>query len=125
FFRARRGRARGFRFRDWTDYTAQGQPIGTGDGETAVFQLAKRYESGGVAVIRPLRKPVAGTVAVYLDGAAQSSGFSVDDTTGEVTFGTAPAEGVAVTVDCEFDVPVRFDSDSLSASIDDYGVHSW
>jgi hypothetical protein len=32
FFRARKGRAHGFRFKDWTDYKATGQAIGTGDG---------------------------------------------------------------------------------------------
>ena len=31
FFRARRGKAYGFRFKDWTDYRATGQLLGTGD----------------------------------------------------------------------------------------------
>ena len=30
FFRARKGRANGFRFRDWIDYSVTGQIIGTG-----------------------------------------------------------------------------------------------
>ena len=34
FFRARKGKAYGFRFKDWTDYKATGQLIGTGDGAT-------------------------------------------------------------------------------------------
>src|SRR5262245_55974480 len=38
FFRARKGRAHGFRFKDWTDYQATGQPLGTGDGTTTAFQ---------------------------------------------------------------------------------------
>lgn len=32
FFRARKGRAHGFRFKDWTDYQITGQVIGTGNG---------------------------------------------------------------------------------------------
>ena len=70
FFRARKGRAYGFRFKDWTDYQAVGEAIGTGDGTTTTFQLVKRYVSGGVAETRTITKPVAGTVGVYLDGVA-------------------------------------------------------
>jgi uncharacterized protein (TIGR02217 family) len=31
FFPARRGKAHGFRFKDWTDHKATGQLLGTGD----------------------------------------------------------------------------------------------
>lgn len=46
FFRARKGRAYGFRFKDWTDYKATGQALGTGDGTNKSFQLVKTYASG-------------------------------------------------------------------------------
>ena len=36
-----------------------------------------------------------------------------DATTGLVTFATAPAPGAPVTAGFEFDVPVRFDTDSI------------
>ncbi len=58
--------------------------------------------------IRTITKPVAGTVQVYLDGVEQPSGWSVDTTTGLVTFGVPPTLGVEVTAGFEFDVPVRF-----------------
>ena len=45
FFRARRGRAIGFRFKDWSDYTAKNQLIGKGDGRRKNFQFLKRYKS--------------------------------------------------------------------------------
>ncbi len=125
FFRARKGRAHGFRFKDWTDYSATAQSLGTGDGSNVSFQLVKSYNSGAVTETRTITKPVAGTVSVYLDSVLQSSGVSVDTTTGIVTFAAAPASGVAVTADFEFDTPVRFDTDRLSASLDDYGVRSW
>ena len=111
FFRARRGKAYGFRFKDWTDYKASGQLLGTGDDVLTQFQLVKHYPSGSVIEVRTITKPVAGTVKVYLDGVEQLSGWSVDTTTGLVTFSTAPALGVEVTADFEFDVPVRFDTD--------------
>src|SRR5512134_2143603 len=52
FFRARRGRAHGFRFKDWTDYQATAQVIGTGNGSNKNFQLVKNYVSGGIVETR-------------------------------------------------------------------------
>jgi uncharacterized protein (TIGR02217 family) len=64
FFRARRGKAYGFRFKDWTDYRATDQPLGTGDGALTQFQLVKHYPSGSVIEVRTITKPVAGTVSM-------------------------------------------------------------
>lgn len=125
FFRARKGRADGFRFKDWTDFQVNGQNIGTGDGTTTVFQLKRTYTSGSVTETRTITKPVAGTVAVYKDSVLQTSGITVNTTNGQITFSAAPANGVAITADFQFDVPVRFDTDKLSATLDTYGSHSW
>ena len=46
-----------------------------------------------------------------------ASGWSVDTTTGLVTFAAAPAPGVAVTAGYEFDVPVRFDTDMIDVAL--------
>jgi uncharacterized protein (TIGR02217 family) len=127
FFEARNGRLYGFRFKDWADHKSclpsqapdpADQQIGTGDGATSVFQLVKGYASGGQTWIRSITKPVADSVRVALDGAEQSSGWSVDTTTGLVTFDAAAATGVAITAGFEFDVPVRFDSDALDVTLD-------
>lgn len=125
FFRARKGRAHGFRFKDWTDYQASAVTIGTGDGTTTQFQLLKTYVSGSVTETRIIKKPVSGTVQIYKNAVLQSSGVSVDMATGIVTFTGAPAEEQAITASFQFDVPVRFDTDRLSASLDAYGIHSW
>lgn len=124
FFRARRGQAEGFRFKDWTDYNATAELLGQGDGTVTDFQLLKRYSNGGVSRNRALTKPVAESVKLYLDGELQLSGYTLDATTGIVTFNAAPANGVEVTADCEFDVPVRFATDRLSARLQDYGAYS-
>lgn len=63
FFYARRGRLRGFRFKDWTDYQINDQEIATGDDSETQFQIVKRYSSGGITHERTIRKPVAGTVS--------------------------------------------------------------
>jgi uncharacterized protein (TIGR02217 family) len=67
FFRARRGNAYGFRFKDWTDYRATGQLLGTGDDAATQFQRVKQYPSGSVIEVRAITKPIAGTVKVYLE----------------------------------------------------------
>jgi uncharacterized protein (TIGR02217 family) len=125
FFRARRGKAYGFRFKDWTDYKATGQLLGTGDGVQTQFQLVKRYPSGSVTEIRTVTKPVAGTVRIYEGAVEQHSGWSVNVTTGLITFTTATAAGVEVTADFEFDVPVRFDTDHMAVTIETFRLHRW
>jgi uncharacterized protein (TIGR02217 family) len=42
---------------------------------------------------------------------------SVDHVSGRVIFALAPAEGARVTAGFEFDVPVRFDTDRIRASL--------
>ena len=127
FFEARNGRLHGFRFKDWGDHKSclpsgapapTDQAIGTGHGTTTAFQLVKRYASGSQTWVRTITKPVAGTVRIALDGAEQIAGWSVDTTTGVVTFDNAPAAGVAVTAGFAFDVPVRFDTDALDVTLD-------
>jgi len=127
FFEARHGRLYGFRWKDWSDYkscfpsalpSATDQIIGEGDGSTTQFQLVKVYASGAQSYSRRIVKPVAGTVLVALDGIAQGSGWSVDPSTGVVSFAAAPGNSVIVTAGFEFDVPVRFDTDRLDVTLD-------
>ena len=127
FFEARFARLYGFRFKDWADFKSclpsqislpLDQAIGTGDGSQTQFQLVKVYASGGQSWTRTITKPVADTVRVALNGAEQLSGWSVDTTTGIVTFSAAPGVGVSVTAGFQFDVPVRFDTDQLDVTLD-------
>ena len=119
-FMVARGKARGFRFKDWTDYTLNGVLIGLGDGVSRTFQCVKAYAVGAESLVRRITKPVAGTIKVYLGGVEQS-GFSVNHTTGLVSLTQAPAGGVEVRVSGEFDVPVRFDMDYFPAEIETWG----
>jgi uncharacterized protein (TIGR02217 family) len=73
FFRARRGKAYGFRFKDWTDYQATGQLLGTGDDALTQFQLVKHYPSGSVIEVRTITKPVAGMGRAQRHAAAMRS----------------------------------------------------
>ncbi len=127
FFEARHGRLYGFRYKDWADYksglpsqviTPTDQQIGTGTGSLKTFQLAKRYTSGAQAWVRIIAKPVAGSVRVALGTVEQMSGWTLDATSGVITFTAAPGNGVIVRAGFEFDVPVRFDTDMLDVTLD-------
>ncbi|MEM6487340.1 MAG: DUF2460 domain-containing protein [Pseudomonadota bacterium] len=124
FFEARMGRLHGFRWKDWLDHkscapsaspAATDQPIGTGDGTTTAFQLVKVYAPGAHQTARTIAKPVAGSVTVAVDGTPASA--TADTATGIVTLASAPAEGAAVTAGFRFDVPVRFDTDSIEINL--------
>lgn len=128
FFEARRGRLYGFRFRDFADFKSCGpsgtvaatdQTIGFGDGARTTFPLTKSYGDQ----VRDIRKPVAGSVRVAVNGAEPSaSSWSVDAATGVVTFAVAPVTGMAVTAGFHFDTPVRFDADRIEVTLESFGA---
>lgn len=133
FFEARRGSLHAFRFTDPFDNlscnpdeapAATDQLIGTGDGTANAFQLSKTYGSGVDAYVRSITKPVDGTILVAVDTVSQAIGtdVTVDHLTGTLTFlpGAIPAAGAAVSAGFSFDVPVRFDTEQISASISSF-----
>jgi hypothetical protein len=114
------------------------------DGTVAYFQ--KKYSSGIYGYIRPITKLVAGTAKVSINGVPQeevgfltdengnrlldesanriidntasSTVITIDVNQGTVYFLPALTSGDIVTAGFEFDVPVRFDTDKLTISID-------
>ena len=103
----------GFRCRDPKDFTIPfdgGDPqlIGTGDGTEDTFQLIKTYEVGSRTRDRIIKKPVAGTLELAIDG-TPTTAFTLDASTGIVTLDDPLPNGNLLTVTaCEFDIPVRF-----------------
>jgi uncharacterized protein (TIGR02217 family) len=102
FFLNVSGMGDGFRLFDHVDNNAVNSLIGTGDGVTAAFQLVKGYVIGGRTYVKTINKPITSsvkdyqgnsltdTVVVYRAGVADpTSRWSVDYTTGVVTFKTA------------------------------------
>src|SRR5574337_601453 len=138
----------GFRLRHWDEWSTNGrsgaptptdQPLALVSG--LVYQLQKQYGSGVLLAegkpTRRLFKPVAGSVRVAIAGQeignVGATRWTVDITTGRVTFAadktkaitaitpttfsaytsggvvhSAPQSGEAVTAGCEFDIPVKF-----------------
>lgn len=128
FFEARFGQLYAFRWKDWSDFrsckpsleiSAFDQVLGLGDGVQTNFQLTKTYRSGEQEYVRPISKPVAGTlkIAVGPNALEEDVAFTVDTVTGLVSFETAPEIGLPVSAGFEFDVPVRFDTDRIQTSI--------
>lgn len=129
FFRARFGRLHAFRFKDWSDFAMSRQVIGTTDGVDATWQMTKAYVSGATSVTRRITRPVAGTVQVWVGGVAITEGpgagqFQVNLATGVITLGStlAATTGQAIEAACEFDVPARFDTDSLPLRLDAFEI---
>jgi uncharacterized protein (TIGR02217 family) len=127
FFMVMQGRAHGFRIKDWLDYKSCGinstisnvdQIIGTGDGTNRIFQLTKRYVAGANTHTINIKKPVVGTTIIAVNGVS-SAVWTIDTTTGIVTFnvGQAPGNGLSVTAGYEYDVPARFDTDYLDVEM--------
>ncbi|WP_316014556.1 DUF2460 domain-containing protein [Roseobacter sp. HKCCA0434] len=126
FFEARAGQLHGFRWRDWSDWRtapssreieAFDTEIGVGDGVMTAFQLSKTYRSGPATYVRPIVKPVAGTLRLAVGGVQIYSGFALDHVTGIVSFDVAPQDGAVIEAGFEFDVPVRFDTDRIETSL--------
>jgi uncharacterized protein (TIGR02217 family) len=131
FFEERRGRLYGFRWKDRVDFQSCGpgaspaatdQTLGEGDGDTTAFQLVKTYGADHAPFTRAVRKPVDGSVLVAIDGAPLPDGWSVDTTTGLVTFDVAPDADAVVTAGFRFDVPVRFDTDMLEVNLTSFAA---
>ena len=128
FFEARRGRLRGFRFRDFVDWKsclpsgspgALDQNIGVGDGVLTQFQLRKVYGDAS----RPITKPVGDSVTIAVAGVTLGgAAFSVNTTNGVVTLVSPPLPGAQVSAGFRFDTPVRFDTDRLDITLDAFGA---
>lgn len=128
FFEARRGQLFGFRWKDWADFKScrasakvryDDQVIAIGDGASVAYPLVKTYRSGEASYVRPITKPVLGTVRVGVQGDELKEGvhWDVDTETGILSFARPPLQDVEITAGFEFDVPVRFATDRIATSV--------
>lgn len=125
FFEARHGRLYGFRWKDWMDHkSCVPSALPSPDdqeliGAAATWQLTKTYADLSASYARSITKPVAGSIRVAVDGVELASGtdFTVDTGNGLVTLAIPAPGGASVTAGFEFDVPVRFDSDTIDVNL--------
>ncbi|WP_234744899.1 DUF2460 domain-containing protein [Burkholderia sp. WTPI3] len=119
FFRTVKGRAYGFRIKDWTDYTDGGAGVLVATATSGVYQMTRLYSNGALTESRLIQKPVAGSVQVMKSGAPLATGVTLDTTTGLVTITPTPTGSAALTWTGQFDVPVRFDVDQMKKQVMD------
>ena len=122
FFRICHGKALGFRFKDWSDFKLEKQLIARGNDIDKNFQLIKTYGIGEMKSIRKITKPVHNSIIIYLNERKVLA--NIDYSKGIISFDTPPKNNEKIIIDGEFDVPVRFDIDRLSTSIESYCVYS-
>ena len=114
FYGARQGQFDNFLFTDPTDNTVTAQNFGTGTGAATVFPLVRTLGSGGFT-FNDLVQNVNTITGIYDNGSPVSQGAGAGkytiDAYGNVTFGTAPTTGHALTWTGTFYYRCRFLTD--------------
>lgn len=116
-FLACRGMTFAFRFRDQLDYEATDEVFGAGNGAEDTFQLCKISLVDGVEYVRNVYALPA--VPVIKVNGTPTTAFSINLRTGQVQLDTPPAGAAVLSWSGEFDIWVRFATDSLRFSLDD------
>lgn len=101
FFRARRGKLEGFRFKDWSDFIVKQTNGIMVELYPYIYQLTKKYVAGGDPHLRTINKPVPNTVVIYgTDGLALTEGldYTLDYTTGVLTMSLASSASHTIEV---------------------------
>ena len=111
-----RGALVAFRFKDWFDWQLVDVPIGTATGASQTLPIRRTETIDGLSYVDYIEAPVLGTVQLKANGVDIAS--TVDPLNGAVTF--TATSGHAITVSCEFDRWVRFETDKLASSWDNY-----
>ena len=127
-----KGRGKGFRIKDFLDFEVDEDSGRLGEASVApggvtAFQLTKKYtwDDGSdpdLTYYRPIQKPYVVT-GVYKNGVlVNPADYTVDMTTGILTFDVAPALNDTLYWVGEFDVPASFDVDRLQVLSYDAGI---
>lgn len=107
FFLSMQGQFGTFLYNDPSDGAVTGQLLGSGDGATTAFTFVRPL--GGFA--EPVGW-VTGTPVIYLNGVAQTTGFTIAPPN-SLTFATAPPSGAAISADFAYAFQCRFLEDAL------------
>ena len=89
--------------------------------DPGIFEHAPRYHGGGFAGSGLLPDEVP----IIADRGELVVRLVADRDRGDANSSTAPAAGVEITADFEFDVPVRFDTDHMAVTIETFRLHRW
>ena len=94
-----------------------------GDGIQRQFYLQKTYSNKPESISRPITKPHDNSVILAIDGTPiTASEFIVDGLTGQVELNEPLGVGQSLTAGFGFDTVVRFDTDYLDLTLEEFGV---
>ncbi|RLC34902.1 hypothetical protein DRH14_02000 [Candidatus Shapirobacteria bacterium] len=144
FFMSKQGQAHSFRFLDWVNYTIEDQEVGPGDNVETDFQIIKTHtDAGGNTFDKNITKPVDvtdtnhtlgytdyptyTTMLVKVNGVTKTEGvdYTVNYSTGVITFAVAPPNTHTVRVWCSFHLHGVFTTDYMPVGIDFHEIHNW
>jgi uncharacterized protein (TIGR02217 family) len=119
FFNQRNGSFDSFLYTDPTDNSVTAQQFGLGSGAQTAFQITRTYGS----FVEPVQN-LNGSPAIYVGGVLKTltTDYTINST-GLVTFGTPPGNGVALTWTGSFYFRVRFLKDM--ADFDNFMYQLW
>lgn len=106
FFHARRYRAYGFRFFDWSDNSDWGYGQVLLDASIGKYRLYKVYPDVIRPTYRKVYAPIQGTITLH--DVDDATAVNIDYTTGVIASATGPGTWTG-----QFNIPARFDSDSM------------
>lgn len=126
FFRCCKGRKMGFRYKDWGDFYGQNEKVKVIDQHT--IQLIKTYNlDHDIIEERIITKPVQNTVIIQINNQViPTTQLNINYITGRITLlnQIINDSNSKITADFEFDVPVRFDTDYLPVTRENYNFYS-
>ena len=111
------GQAHSFLAKDYSDFEADDDVFGVGDGAEVSFDLLRQYTIGAASYTRRILFPVDALFRV--NGTPADATF--DPVTRRVVFATAPPAMSSLSWSGEFRVLVRFASDAFPMTIDNRG----
>ena len=134
FFNAREGMANGFRYKNWANYRVNGLAspwsgvIAVGNGVDKRLPMFKLYGEEHTHMYKRLQKIVIGTVVnvrVLVEPQIEGTDFTIDYNSGEIIFNTVVPNEWPVYCDAlEFDEAVRFNTDNMQATVDQFNSQS-
>lgn len=117
FYNQRQGSFDSFLFFDPEDNSVSNQLFGYGDGVTTQYQLVRTM--GGF--VEPVRA-ISGAPTIKVNDVTSGAGYSVNASTGMLTFTAPPADGAVLTWSGGFYFRVRFARDSADFERFLYGL---
>jgi len=134
FFNARQGMAHGFRYKNWAGYKVNGLAapwtgvIAVGNGTDKRLPIFRVYGEEQTRMYKRLQKIVKNSVVnvrVLVEPQVENTDFIIDYNSGEIIFNTAVPNMWPVYCDAlQYDEAVRFNTDNMQATIDQFNSQS-